>query len=109
MGRPTPRWPGGRRSRSTPCAWRVWFAEKGVSGVGSPSRGRGRKSNLTEETVDEILRATATTGTPDGGTRWTTRLPAGGWGARWDPWARGGISCVAAHGYCNLAVVPLRR
>lgn len=53
--------------------WRRRFEEKGIEGVGTIAKGRGRKSWLPDGTVAEVVRLTNQTVPPDGSTQWSTR------------------------------------
>lgn len=56
--------------------WRARFCEKGVAGVGTIAKGRGRRSWLPEGTVAEIVRVTLKETPDDTSTHWTTRTLA---------------------------------
>lgn len=53
--------------------WRSRFADRGVDGIGVIAKGRGRKPQLPEGTVAEIVRVTCHETPDDSGTHWTTR------------------------------------
>ena len=57
-------------------AWRQRFEVRGIEGIGTVAKGRGRKSWLPEGTVAEVVRLTLEE-SPDGtSTHWTTRTLA---------------------------------
>ena len=56
--------------------WRNRFADKGVDGVGTIGKGRGRKSWLPADTVQRVVELTLTGRPPGGATHWTTRTLA---------------------------------
>jgi transposase len=56
--------------------WRRRFGEKGVEGVGTIAKGRGRKSWLPPGAVEEVLRLTHKELPADGSTHWSTRTMA---------------------------------
>ena len=56
-------------------AWRSRFAEEGLARFAEVREGRGRKSSLPAETVEEIVRVTVQE-TPPGATHWSTRTMA---------------------------------
>lgn len=56
--------------------WRSRFISKGVEGVGTIARGRGRKPSLPAGTVEEVLRLTHKEVPADGSTHWSTRTMA---------------------------------
>src|SRR5271170_4057128 len=56
--------------------WRCRFEERGIAGVGTIDKGRGRKSWLPEGTVAEVVRVTNQLTPPDGSTHWSTRTLA---------------------------------
>ena len=62
-------------SRQSVIAWRKRFGEEGLQGIGSVAPGRGRKRQISEERVAEIVTATRTT-TPPGETHWSCRTMA---------------------------------
>jgi transposase len=53
--------------------WRRRFEERGIDGVGTIAKGRGRKSWLPEGTVAEVMRLTLEETPTDTSTHWTTR------------------------------------
>src|SRR6478735_4605656 len=53
--------------------WRNRFAHKGIDGVGTVAKGRGRKAWLPADTVQRVLELTLTGQPPGGATHWTTR------------------------------------
>ena len=55
--------------------WRARFAEEGVATIGRVRPGRGRKPEIPQETIDEIVRLTQET-TPEGETHWSCRSMA---------------------------------
>jgi len=69
----------GRRCRvdsDTVRRWRNRFADRGVDGVGTIAKGRGRKSWLPADTVQRVVEMTLTGQPPGGATHWTTRSMA---------------------------------
>ncbi|HEX6872723.1 MAG TPA: IS630 family transposase, partial [Micromonosporaceae bacterium] len=56
--------------------WRNRFVEKGIDGVGTIAKGRGRKSWLPTDTVQRVVELTLTGPPPGGATHWTTRTLA---------------------------------
>ena len=76
-------------------AWRKRFAEKGVEGVGTVAKGRGRKPWLPPDTVERVLELTRTGTPPGGATHWSTRSLAAVAGASKDTvgriWADHGL------------------
>ena len=56
--------------------WRNRFADKGIGGVGTIAKGRGRKSWLPADTVQRVVELTLTGQPPGGATHWTTRTLA---------------------------------
>ena len=56
--------------------WRRRFEDKGMAGVGTIAKGRGRRSWLPEGTVAEVVRVTLTETPDDTSTHWTTRTLA---------------------------------
>ena len=56
--------------------WRAGFASRGVDGVGTIAKGRGRKSSLPPGIVAEVVRVTQHETPIDGSTHWTTRTLA---------------------------------
>src|SRR6476620_4619346 len=56
--------------------WRNRFADKGVDGVGTIGKGRGRTSWLPADTVQRVGELTLTGRPPGGATHWTTRTLA---------------------------------
>jgi len=56
--------------------WRAGFAARGVDGVGTIAKGRGRKSSLAPGVVAEVVRVTQHETPADGSTQWTTRTLA---------------------------------
>lgn len=65
-----------RRSRvdsDTVRRWRNRFTDKGIDGVGTIAKGRGRKSWLPADTVQRVVELTLTGQPPGGETHWTTR------------------------------------
>jgi transposase len=56
--------------------WRNRFVEKGIDGVGTIAKGRGRKSWLPADTVQRVVELTLTGPPPGGATHWTTRTLA---------------------------------
>jgi transposase len=57
-------------------AWRRRFELRGVEGIGTVAKGRGRKSWLPEGTVAEVVRLTLEETPEDTSTHWTTRTLA---------------------------------
>jgi transposase len=55
--------------------WRARFVEEGVAKIGRVGPGRGRKPEIPQETIDEIVRLTQET-TPEGETHWSCRSMA---------------------------------
>ena len=53
-------------------AWRARFAEEGLAKLGKVRAGRGRKSTIPQEKIDEIVHLTRHS-TPDGQTHWSCR------------------------------------
>ncbi len=53
--------------------WRNRFADKGIDGVGTVAKGRGRKAWLPADTVQRVVELTLTGQPPGGQTHWTTR------------------------------------
>ena len=51
-------------------AWRVRFAEEGLAKLGKVRAGRGRKSTIPQEKIDEIVHLTRHS-TPEGQTHWS--------------------------------------
>lgn len=86
--------------------WRNRFTETGVAGVGKIAKGRGRKPQLAEGTVAEVVRVTQHEDPPDGSTHWTTRSLARRFGIGKDTvariWSDHGLKpcplCQADHG-----------
>ena len=67
-----------RRCGVTPNAvrrWRARFADEGLGGVGQIRPGRGRKPEISEELVEQIVHDTLHTTPPDA-THWSTRSMA---------------------------------
>jgi len=56
--------------------WRNRFVDKGIGGVGTIAKGRGRKSWLPQDTVQRVVELTLTGQPPSGATHWTTRTLA---------------------------------
>lgn len=56
-------------------AWRARFAEEGLAKLGKVRAGRGRKSAIPQEKIDEIIYLTRHS-TPDGQTQWSCRRMA---------------------------------
>jgi transposase len=56
--------------------WRNRFTDKGVEGVGTIEKGRGRKPWLPADTVERVLAVTRSQTPPGGATHWTTRSMA---------------------------------
>jgi transposase len=56
-------------------AWRARFAEEGLAKLGKVRAGRGRKSTIPQEKIDEIVHLTRHS-TPDGQTHWSCRTMA---------------------------------
>ena len=56
-------------------AWRARFAEEGLAKLGKVRAGRGRKSTIPQEKIDEIVHLTRYS-TPDGQTHWSCRTMA---------------------------------
>src|SRR5258705_3335809 len=56
-------------------AWRARFAEEGLAKLGKVRAGRGRKSTIPQEKIDEIVYLTRHS-TPDGQTHWSCRTMA---------------------------------
>ncbi len=68
-----------RRSGVTSDAVRRWrnrFRDKGVGGVGTIAKGRGRKPWLPAGTTERVLEATRSGTPPGGSTHWSTRSMA---------------------------------
>jgi transposase len=63
-------------SANTVRAWRAAFERRGVDGVGTVAKGRGRKAYLPEGTVAEVIRVTCNELPEDTSTHWTTRTLA---------------------------------
>jgi transposase len=57
-------------------AWRRRFEVKGIEGIGTVAKGRGRKSWLPAGTVAEVVRLTLEESPDDTSTHWTTRTLA---------------------------------
>ena len=55
--------------------WRARFIEEGVAKIGRVRPGRGRKPEIPQATIDEIVRLTQET-TPEGETHWSCRSMA---------------------------------
>jgi transposase len=53
--------------------WRNRFTDRGIDGVGTIAKGRGRKSWLPADTVQRVVELTLTGEPPGGETHWTTR------------------------------------
>ena len=51
-------------------AWRDRFAEEGLAKLGKVRAGRGRKSSIPQEKIDEIVDLTRNS-TPEGETHWS--------------------------------------
>jgi transposase len=60
---------------STVKAWRVRFVEDGLAGLATIRPGRGRKPTISDEKINEIVRATLED-TPPGQTHWSCRSMA---------------------------------
>ena len=56
-------------------AWRARFAEEGLAKLGKVRAGRGRKSTIPQEKIDEIVHLTMYS-TPHGQTHWSCRTMA---------------------------------
>ena len=56
-------------------AWRARFAEEGLAKLGKVRAGRGRKSTIPQEKIDEIVHLTRHS-TPEGQTHWSCRTMA---------------------------------
>ena len=56
-------------------SWRARFAEEGLAKLGKVRPGRGRKSTIAQEKIDEIVHLTRYS-TPDGQTHWSCRTMA---------------------------------
>ena len=56
-------------------AWRARFAEEGLAKLGKVRAGRGRKSTIPQQKIDEIVHLTRHS-TPDGQTHWSCRTMA---------------------------------
>ena len=56
-------------------AWRARFAEEGLAKLGKVRAGRGRKSTIPQQKIDEIVHLTRYS-TPDGQTHWSCRTMA---------------------------------
>ena len=56
-------------------AWRARFAEEGLAKLGKVRAGRGRKSSIPQEKVDEIVELTRNS-KPEGQTHWSCRTMA---------------------------------
>lgn len=59
--------------QDTVTRWRDRFIEKGVVGIGTIAAGRGRKPEISTETVEAIVEATLKTVPDDGSVCWSTR------------------------------------
>jgi len=57
-------------------SWRKRFTEKGVDGVGVIAKGRGRKRQISDETIAEVVRVTCQEDPPGNETQWSTRALA---------------------------------
>ncbi len=68
--------------------WRRRFEERGVEGVGTIAKGRGRKRWLPEGTVEEVVRVTLEETPEAPSTHWTTRSLARRMGVGKDTVAR---------------------
>src|ERR1700739_5107226 len=66
-------------------AWRARFAEEGLAKLGKVRAGRGRKSTIPQQKIDEIVHLTRYS-TPEGQTPWACRTMA----------AKAGVSPAAA-------------
>src|SRR5664279_2607420 len=60
---------------STVRAWRVRFAQDGLAKLGKVREGRGRKSTIPQDKIDEIVELTQHS-KPDGQTHWSCRTMA---------------------------------
>ena len=56
-------------------AWRIRFAEEGLAKLGRVRAGRGRKSSIPQDKIDEIVELTRNS-TPDGQAHWSCRTMA---------------------------------
>ncbi|MEO6997351.1 MAG: IS630 family transposase [Terracoccus sp.] len=56
--------------------WRKRFDDKGIDGVGTIAKGRGRKPWLPAGTTEQVLEATRSDTPPGGATHWSTRSMA---------------------------------
>lgn len=56
--------------------WRKRFQDKGVAGVGTIAKGRGRRPWLPAGTTERVLEATRSETPPGGATHWSTRSMA---------------------------------
>ncbi len=56
--------------------WRQRFGDEGLKGLGGVRAGRGRKPQISQETVAEIVRATLHDKPPGGETHWSCRTMA---------------------------------
>src|SRR5271166_5838889 len=56
-------------------AWRARFAEEGLAKLGKVRAGRGRKSTIPQDKIDEIVHLTRHS-TPEGQTHWSCRTMA---------------------------------
>lgn len=56
--------------------WRTKFETGGIAAVGSIAKGRGRKPEIAQETIDAIVSDTLHTVPDDGSTQWSTRTMA---------------------------------
>jgi transposase len=103
-----------RRSQVEPDTvrrWRARFAEQGVEGVGKITKGRGRKSPLTEGTVAEVVRVTCQEKPDDTGTHWTTRSLAKRFGVVRTPSPRSGPTTTSSrplHVALDMALEQVR-
>jgi transposase len=62
-------------SPATVRAWRTRFAQEGLAKLGKVREGRGRKSNIPQDKVEEIVELTRNS-TPAGQTHWSCRTMA---------------------------------
>jgi transposase len=62
-------------SRSTVLGWRKQFADDGVKGVGKILPGRGPKTSIPQEKIDQVVHDTRHTTPPDA-THWSVRSMA---------------------------------
>jgi transposase len=59
--------------QDTVTRWRDRFIDKGVAGIGTIAAGRGRKPEISTDTIEAIVEATLKTVPDDGSACWSTR------------------------------------